>query len=84
MGEKFRNLVNIFLGIFLIVVLLFLIAVFAIMNGAKIDTGKSCQDLTLKECYDYCEDQKYLLSQNCAEIIIELKEIREIIGEREE
>ena len=48
---------------------------------AEIDPHVGCKGLTLKECYDYCEDQWYLVGQDCSKIIRELKETREILGE---
>lgn len=63
-----------------IILIAFLFTIITIPLFAEIDSSRSCENLTLKECYDYCKSQFYLIGQDCDKIIIELKEIREIIG----
>ena len=63
-----------------ILVILALGFVITVVFG-EIDPERRCKDLTLKECYEHCKDQKYLINQDCSRIIRELKETRETRNE---
>ncbi len=77
MKQEIKDIILIFSLLLLMILLILLLAV---IGYSQIDPEKSCEDLTLKQCYDYCKSKTYLLGQDCKKIIIELKEIREILN----
>ncbi len=74
--SKAKDILMIILCVILVITL---IGFIAIMGFAEIDVDKACKDLTLKQCYNYCNSRAYLLSQDCEKIIVDLKEFREVM-----